>query len=94
MRILEGLIPSCLLHHGMANAISDDFTILHCNNEATLAPEMKIQVSKSFYETHGDLDDPTSWANGFEETDAGFEKEFPSSELELDFDDDDCKLTE
>ena len=94
MRILEGLIPSCLLHHGMANAISDDFTILHCNNEASLAPEMKIQVSKSFYETHGDLDDPTSWANGFEETDAGFEKAFPSSELELDFDDDDCKFTE
>ena len=95
MRILERLIPSCLLHHGMASAISGDFTILHCNNEASLEPEMKIQISKSFYETHGDLEDPDSWAIGFEETDAGFEKAFPSSDLDLDFtdDDDECKLT-
>ena len=95
MRILEQLIPSCLLHHGMASATQGDFTILHCNNEESLAPEMKIQVSKNFYETHGDLDDPDSWANGFEETDAGFEKAFPSSDLELDFDDDEdkCKFT-
>ena len=56
---------------------------------------MKIQISKSFYETHGDLEDPDSWAIGFEETDAGFEKAFPSSDLDLDFtdDDDECKLT-
>jgi len=79
----------------MASAISGDFTILHCNNEASLEPEMKIQISKSFYETHGDLEDPDSWAIGFEETDAGFEKAFPSSDLDLDFtdDDDECKLT-
>ena len=77
----------------MASAISGDFTILHCNNEASLEPEMKIQISKSFYENHGDLEDPDSWAIGFEETDAGFEKAFPSSDLDLDFADEECKLT-
>ena len=95
MRILESLIPSCLLHHGMASSASDDFEILHCNNEVSLEPEMKIQVSKNFYENHGDLSDPDSWAIGFVETEAGFEKAFPSSDLELDFDDDnnpDCKF--
>ena len=95
MRILEGLIPSCLLHHGMASSATEgEFEILHCNNEVSLEPEMKIQVSKNFYQTHGDLDDPDSWAIGFVETEDGFEKAFPSSDLQLDFDDvnnPDCK---
>ena len=90
MKLLDSLIPSCILHHGMASTTWDGgFSVLSCNNEESWFPQMKIGVSKSFYNIYADepIED-FPWKAGFIETDVGFEKQIPTNDtnLELDFD--------
>ena len=90
MRVLGNLIQACFVSHGMASTADGEFSIIHCNNQDSMEPEMKIQISKRFFEMN--IGSTASWGSGFEESENGFEKVLLSTELTLELNEnDDCK---
>ena len=89
MRVLGRILQSWLLSQGMAYSADGEFTILHCNKPDTMEPEMKIHISKRFFEINSD---GQTWKDGFVEVSNGYERTIAGPDLTLSLEEEnDCE---